>query len=83
MRDYFLTYENYRGPADETAAVEAAYAIADAAGLTYADLTAETPSAVVSRVFGAAVEAAWPNRIVSDPSHEGFLEVHPLAVAEG
>lgn len=78
MRDYFASYVDFRGPANESAAVAAFYAVADAAGLTYADLTAENPIAAVRAAYGAAVDAAWPNRVTSGPSFEGFIEVSPL-----
>lgn len=77
-RDYYVTYTDYRGNADESAAIEAFYLAADTTGLTYADLVSEKPSDAVKRAFGAAEDAAWPNRVTSDPSYVGHIEVFPL-----
>ncbi len=70
-----FAYTNYRGNADVNAAERAFEDKVREYGLTYEDVTAENQSTKVREAFAAAVEAAWPNRVVNDPSYEGYIEI--------
>lgn len=76
--DFFATFSTRSDRADRAAAVQAFMDAATAAHLTYADLTAESPSEAVNAAYFAAQEAAWPNALHdADLSDAGFIEVFP------